>query len=224
MSQEGPELARAGDPFDLAQALGVRSTFHRQLRERERTRERAEEAIAIARERGFAGPLLVATLVRGWALGGSRALEEVQQGLAQAEAVGLKAFLPSWISFAAEINRELGRTEDALAALEVALGIEEKTGARAFRVELLRLKGEILLEQGAAAEAEGCLRRALEIARQQAAKSLELRAATSLARLLCDRGEHGEARALLQPIYDWFTEGFDTQDLKDAKSLLDELE
>ncbi|MBW2388384.1 MAG: AAA family ATPase, partial [Deltaproteobacteria bacterium] len=223
LSQESVELAREGDPFDLAQALVGASTFHELLRERDQTRERAEEAIAIARERGFAAQLLIGTLCRGWALGGSRGLEEVQQSVAQAEAAGLRAFLPSWLRIAAEANRELGRTEDALAALEAALGIAEETGERASHAELHRLKGEILLQQRAAGEAESCFRRALEIAREREAKSDELRATTSLARLLRDRGEHDEARGLLQPVYDWFTEGFDTADLKDAKALLDEL-
>ena len=223
LSQESVELAREGDPFDLAQALAGAASFHELLRERDRTRDRAEEAIAIARQRGFAAPLLIATLTRGWALGGSRGLEEAQQSVAQAEAAGLRAFLPTWLRIAAETNQEAGRTEDALAALEAALAIEKETGERACRADLYRLKGEVLLQQGAVGEAEGCFRRALEVAREQKAKSPELQAATSLARLLRDQGRRDEAHALLAPVHDWFTEGFDTQDLKDAKTLLGEL-
>ena len=90
-------------------------------------------------------------------------------------------------------------------------------------VELHHLRGGSLLQQGDVDEAERCFRRALEIAREQKAKSYELGVATSLARLLLGRGERDGARALLAPVYDWFTEGFDTKDLKDAKALLDEL-
>ncbi len=135
----------------------------------------------------------------------------------------MRVFLPLWLCVAAEANREHGRTEDALAALEAALGIEEETGGRLDCAELHRLKGEILLQQRAAEEAESCFRRALEIARGQKAKSNELQAATSLARLLRDQGRRGEAREILAPVYAWFTEGFDTADLKDAKALLEEL-
>ena len=223
LSEEAVELAREGDPFDLAQALAGASIFHSHLRERDQTRERAEEAIAIARERGFASPMLIATLCRGWAIGGSRGLEEVQQGVAQAEAAGMRAFLPSWLSICAETNREIGRTEDALETIEAALAIEEETCGRATSAGLHRLKGEILLEQRVAGEADNCFHRAIGIAREHDAKSDELHAATSLARLLRDRGERDEARAILAPVYDWFTEGFDTADLIDAKALLDEL-
>jgi TOMM system kinase/cyclase fusion protein len=225
--EEGVELARGGDPFDLAQALVNNSNFYWHLRDRDRTRERAEEAIAIARGRGFAAPLLIATLLRGWALGGSRGLEDIQQSLAQLEAAGMRAFLPGWRRFAAETNLELGRTEDALAELEAALAIAEEiageTGAYQWLSELHRQKGEVFVQQGGAEAAERSFRRALQIARDQKGKSWELRAATSLARLLCDQGRRDEARALLVPVYDGFTEGFDTADLKDANALLEEL-
>ena len=223
LSRESVELARESDPFDLAGALTADAMLHELLRERDRTREQAEEAIAIARDRGFPFPLLMATLYRGWALGGARGLEEAQQSVAQMEQAGTRAFIPAWLRIVADANRELGRTEDALAALEAALGIAEETGERFDYAELHRLKGEMLLHQRAAGEAESCFRRALEIAREQKAKSDELRAATSLARLLRAQGRGDDGRELLTPVYDWFTEGFDTHDLKDAKVLLEEL-
>ena len=130
---------------------------------------------------------------------------------------------PSWLRLTAEKTWELGRTEDALAALRTALDMAEGTGSRNFFPELQRLKGESLIQQGGPVEAERCIRRALELAREQEAKSLELRAATSLARLLRDQGRRDEARGILQPIYDWFTEGFDTADLKEANALLQDL-
>ena len=122
------------------------------------------------------------------------------------------------------VLRELGRNPDAFDALEAAFSSQAES--RVNDALLHRLRGEILLQQDARAnaeEAEACFRRALEIAREQEAKPYELRAATSLARLWQRQGRRDEARALLQPVYDWFTEGFDTQDLKDAKALLEEL-
>ena len=100
------------------------------------------------------------------------------------------------------------------------------TNERFYEAEIYRVKGELLLKHGGsntAAEAETCFRQALDIARVQSAKSWELRAATSLARLWRDQGQRAQARDLLAPVYGWFTEGFDTADLKDAKALLDEL-
>ena len=119
----------------------------------------------------------------------------------------------------------VGRHDDALGALGLGLARAQEQGQHYHDAELHRLRAEILLDRngGALEEAQNLLRRALEIAGGQQAKSYELRAATSLGRLLRDQGQRDEARALLAPIYDWFTEGFDTADLKDAKVLLEEL-
>jgi len=109
--------------------------------------------------------------------------------------------------------------------LETTLALVDKTGERYYEAELHRLKGELLLQQSSdnRAEAETCFHQALSIVRSQQAKSLELRAATSLARLWQSQGKRGEAYDLLAPVYGWFTEGFDTADLIDAKTLLVEL-
>ena len=125
----------------------------------------------------------------------------------------------------AEAYRKVGRTEPGLDALNEAVNLVDKTGTRCYEAELYRLKGELLLMQNAmnVAQAENSFQQAIELARKQSAKSWELRATTSLARLLRDTGRRDEARAMLAEIYDWFTEGFDTADLKDAKALLDEL-
>jgi predicted ATPase len=124
----------------------------------------------------------------------------------------------------AEAFWKVGRHDDALGAL-ARRRPGAGNGSALLDAELHRLRAEILLDQGGGPpeEAEDLLRRALEIARAQEAKWFELRAATSLARLLRDRGRRDEARALLAPVYAWFTEGFDTADLKDAKALLEEL-
>ena len=118
-----------------------------------------------------------------------------------------------------------GRLDEGLTALAEALAAADAHEERNYEPEMHRLKGELLLRQdhSKTAEAQGCFQRAVEIARKQSAKSLELRATMSLVRLLDSQGRRDEARAMLAEIYGWFTEGFDTADLKDAKVLLDQL-
>ena len=120
---------------------------------------------------------------------------------------------------------ESGRLDDGLRAVAEALAAGEANEDRQDEPERHRVKGELLLRQddSNAAEAQSCFQRAIEIARKQSAKSWELRATMSLARLLAKQGRRDEARTMLADIYNWFTEGFDTADLKDAKALLDEL-
>jgi predicted ATPase len=116
--------------------------------------------------------------------------------------------------------------DNAFGSLDYALRFVEQSGERYYEAELHRLRGELLLAGGRASDEEeiqGYFRKAIEVARQQDARSWELRAATSLARLLAKQGRRDEARTILADIYGWFTEGFDTRDLKDARSLLDEL-
>ena len=125
----------------------------------------------------------------------------------------------SWLRHASS----QGKIEEGLTLLDDALEFTERTGERWFAAELNRRKGQLMLRQGNARAAEEMYRKALSIAEEQEAKLWELRAATSLARLRRDQGRPAEARDLLAPIYGWFTEGFDTADLKEAKKLLDEL-
>ncbi len=125
----------------------------------------------------------------------------------------------------AEITRILDRHAEALGHIDGALAVSQATGQPYWDAHLLRVKADTLLHQDprAVGEAERLYREALAIAHDQQAKSLKLRAATSLSRLLRDQRRHDEARAVLAPVYDWFTEGFDTLDLKDAESLLEEV-
>ncbi len=120
---------------------------------------------------------------------------------------------------------KVGQAEEGLRVLTEALDLVDKTSERWWEAELYRLKGELLLQQSQTqhGEAEDCFQQAITIAQRQAAKSWELRAATSLARLWQGQGKTKEAHDLLAPVYNWFTEGFDTADLKDAKALLEEL-
>jgi len=131
--------------------------------------------------------------------------------------------MPHHITRLAAACELTGQIDEALALSDEALQLVERTGERWFEAELHRHKGQLLLRQGHAEAAEELYRKALNIAEEQEAKLWELRAAASLARLRRYQGRHAEARALLAPVYGWFTEGFDTADLKEAKALLDEL-
>jgi predicted ATPase len=131
--------------------------------------------------------------------------------------------MPYYIALLAGACEIAGQIEEAVILVDDALQIVERTGGRWFAAELSRHKGQLLLQQGHSEAAEELYRKALSIAREQEAKLWELRAAMSLARLRRDQGRHAEARDLLAPVYGWFTEGFDTADLKKAKALLDEL-
>ena len=131
--------------------------------------------------------------------------------------------VPYYIALLAAACEISGQIEEAATLLDEALQIMERTGERWFAAELNRHKGQLLLRQGQAEAAEELYRKALSIAREQEAKLWELRAAVSLASLCRDQGRDAEARDLLAPVYGWFTEGFDTPDLKEAKALLGEL-
>ncbi len=138
---------------------------------------------------------------------------------------GAELTRPRELCMLAEASMETGHLDDALSALTEALAAADQHGNRSYEAEAHRLQGELLLrrDDSNVADAERCFRRAIQIARQQSAKSWELRATTSLARLLAKQGRRGESRTMLAEIYGWFTEGFDTADLKDAKALLAEL-
>jgi len=152
-------------------------------------------------------------------------MAQMQQGLAAWHATGAKVLQPYGLALLAETSEHVGQREAGLTLLAEALAVTNDTGEQRWEAELHRLKGELLLAGSAEhhVEAETCLRQALNIARRQQAKSWELRAAMSLSRLWQQHGKRTEARALLLPIYGWFTEGFDTADLQEAKALLDTL-
>jgi predicted ATPase len=146
----------------------------------------------------------------------------MQQGLAAWRATGAAVFQPYGLALLAAASAQMRQVEEGLTLLAEALAVINEKGERRWEAELYRLKGEILLVHAAAhhAEAETCFRQALAIARHQQAKSWELRAAMSLARLWQRQGKCQEAYDLLAPLYGWFTEGFDTADLQEAKALL----
>jgi predicted ATPase len=188
-----------------------------------------EEAIALSEENGFAEWLPWGRFIHGWALSElgqvSEGVAEMDAGIAGFQRLGGVPRLQYLIAIRAEAIARLGRTEEALTIVNQTLAHIGRTGDNAEHAEMLRLKGEVLLmdDRSATAEAEQCFREALEVAHAQDAKWWELRTAVSLARLLRDTNRPDEAHHFLAGIYNWFTEGFDLPDLKDAKALLDEL-
>jgi predicted ATPase len=226
--EEALALARElGHPFTLAQTLADTLYLYPLLGKVGRTREAAEATISCADEYGFPYWSSIATIHLGWALAmgddGEAGLERMGAGLAAYRRTGATLALPWFLGMLAEAQRTAGQGEAAAQTLDDALAMVERTGERFYAAELHRLRGLFLAEQGAGEEAEPHLMRASSIAHEQQAHGWSLRAATSLARLWVEQGRRAEAHDLIAPIYGWFTEGFDTPDLKDAKALLDEL-
>jgi predicted ATPase len=146
-----------------------------------------------------------------------------KRGSVAYRATAAEMWMPHHIALLARACEIARQIEEAVTLLDEALQIAELTGERWLEAELYRNKGQLLLRQGHSEAAEELYRKALSIAREQEAKLWELRASMSLARLRRDQGRRAEARDLLTPVYGWFTEGFDTADLKGAKALIDEL-
>jgi predicted ATPase len=189
----------------------------------------AEAAVTLATEQGFPFWIAHGTPVRGWALAlqgqGEEGMTQVLQGIAAWRGTGAAQLVPYFSTLLADVCGHRGHTAEGLQALAEADTLIEQHEERRWEAEVCRLRGVLLLRQAVPQpeEAEACFQRALEVARRQQAKSLELRAAMSLARLWQQQDRRAEAHALLAPIYDWFTEGFDTADLQEAKALLEAL-
>jgi predicted ATPase len=189
----------------------------------------ADEVVALADEKSALFWKALGMMNQGWllALNGkpSKAVPLITAGIAAYRSTGSTVWSPLYLSYLAMAHAALDQFDDAWRCIGEAMTAFETTDEKWFEAEVHRIGGEIVLKspQPDAAKAEAHFERALAIARQQQAKSWELRAAMSMARLWRDQGKRDEARELLAPVYDWFTEGFDTRDLKDAKKVLDEL-
>ena len=229
-SHEALTLAQElAHPFSLAYALNFAAWVHQFRREGEATQARAEVTIALAREQGFSLWLALGTVLWGWALaeqGQSDAgVIQIREGMAAYRATGAEVDRSYCLALLAEVYGQGKRDDEGLAVLEEALALTGQYASVIWEAEIHRLKGVLLLARSTEnqVEATACFHEALAIARHQQAKSLELRAAMSLARLWQRQGRHAEARELLAPVYGWFTEGFGTADLQEAKALLDAL-
>jgi TOMM system kinase/cyclase fusion protein len=216
-------------PFSLCVALIDAALCHQYRQEGQAAQERADAAITLATAQGFPLWRAVGSLLHGWALvqqgQAQEGIAQIEQGLRACRATGAEMRRPHFLALLAEAHGTMGQPEAGLTILAEALVHVEHTGERYYEAEIHRLKGELLLQQSLdnQAEAENCFHHAITIAQNQQAKSWELRAATCLARLWQQQGKRQEVYDLLAPVYSWFTEGFDTADLKDAKALLEAL-
>ena len=185
--------------------------------------------MALADEQGLAALRILGTCWRGWALVQAGQNEEgvaqLREGMTAWEALGGGYLRPTILALLAEVYGRMGQVDKGLVVLAEALTLVDTTGERWYEAELYRLKGALWLSQSAdkSAEAETYFQHAMTIAQSQDAKAWELRTATSLARLWQHQGKRQQAHDLLAPVYGWFTEGFDTPDLQEAKALLDGL-
>ena len=217
-------------PHSLAHVLMFSAWLHQLRREAKAAQLQAEAAIALADAQTFPFYGALSEMLQGWAQvmqgRGEDALTQMRQGLATCHEIGNKVSQPSCLVWLAEAYGEHGCPESGLSVLTKAQTMMAATEVGFYESELYGLKGSLRLRQTTpnVAEAEADFHQALVVARAQQAHSWELRAATSLASLWQSQGKRQEARELLAPIYGWFTEGFDTADLKDAKALLDELD
>jgi predicted ATPase len=226
-SQEALMLAQVlAHPYSLAVAQYWAVHLHHHRREVPAVQAQAEALLALATAQGFPLWAGVGTCLRGWTLvmqgQGEVGLAQIRQGLAAVEATGQTLARPHFFVLLAEAAGHAGQVAEGLRLLTEALTVLEASERADLLAEGYRLQGDFLLRQARpeAAQAEACFQQALTIARRQHAKSWELRAALSLSRLWQQQGQRAEAYDLLAPIYGWFTEGFDTADLQEAKALL----
>ena len=235
-------------PHSLVWAIDFGAIVHHMRREWLQTRERAEAVVALASEQDYSMWVAAGTCFRGSALlqmgQVDEAITQIRQGLSFWHGTGAELARPYFMAMLAEAYGKNGQHDEGWRMLAEALELADAHGDRFWEAELYRLRGELRqqttgeeaggpgppepstlaeAEPPVSSEAETCLQQALAIARRQQAKSLELRAAMSLAHLWQQQGKRTEARELLAPIYGWFTEGFDTADLQEAKALLEEL-
>jgi DNA-binding SARP family transcriptional activator/predicted ATPase len=217
-----------GHPFTLADVLSYGGCMVDSMRrDAQQLKEHAEALMEVAKEQGLWGWVMTGLRHRGEALAMMGQLEQgiaqMREGVAEDEVRTVRVYLSGTLGHLAQALGKAGRPQEGLTTLAEALAIVEKTGERYWEAELHRLRGELLLGQSDARGAEASLHKAIEVARRQQAKSWELRATVSLCRLWRRQGRTDEARRTLAELYGWFTEGFDTPDLRDARELLEEL-
>jgi predicted ATPase len=223
------QLHKVGHAYNQVVIVNWMSYLHHYHRDAASVQTQAETALALALEHGVGHRAIQARMMQGWAWCVQGAIEEglieIQEGLTAWRASESTPLITYFLTLLAEAYQQAGRIPKGLMVLQEALRQSQSSGECFWQAEIHRLEGALRLRQDISemSQAEHCFYQALAVARSQQAKSLELRAATSLARLWQSQRKRDEARELLEPVYSWFTEGFDTTDLIDAKTLLDEL-
>ena len=242
-SQEAIVLAEElAHPFSLAFANFFAAHLHHFRRETQKIRTTADRALALCHEHGFAFYLAQSMCLQGCALAaqgqGQEAIGLMRRALVAHHATEAELGRAGVLSLMSEACATAGLLDEGLTAVAQALSQAHNTNERFYEAEMYRLRGELFIARDEAnpqaerqpsnlvegAEAEASFHQALAIARQQEAKSLELRAAIKLSQLWQRQGKRNDARELLTPVYAWFTEGFDTSDLQEARAHLDELD
>jgi predicted ATPase len=235
-----PLVQSLSHPLSLAGTLGQIARVHLFRRESQKAQAQAEALLVLAHQHGFALWLGWGTSLQGWALverttvsnaeeQRQAGLMQIREGLVGLRNIGVEIWAPLFLGALAQGYAQGGQVQEGLGVISEALALVEKNEERWDEAELYRIKGTLTLESKVASpkskveEAEACFLKAIEIAQKQQAKSLELRATVSLARLWHSQGKRAEAHQMLAEIYGWFTEGFGTKDLQEAKALLKEL-
>jgi DNA-binding SARP family transcriptional activator/predicted ATPase len=212
----------------LATALAQAAVVDQCRRDIDSTREWATAAVEAATSAGFAYRSAMGTILEGWALaaGGDAdvGIDHIRRGLDLSGATGVHMDDAYFLGLLGDACARAGRLDEALGVIEDALAVVPRAGRFFFGAELRRLRGEVLVLQGRTLDGEASLRHALEVAREQGSRALELRAAVTLGNLMRESGRGGEARALVAPVYASFTEGFETDDLRRAQALLEDLD
>ncbi len=216
-------------PYSLGHAMAYAARLHQYRGEIQAAQELTEGLIVLAKEQGFPIRLADGNSIRGWVVAAQgqvgEGIVQMREGLAARRGTANVLWRPYSSILLAEAYRQAGQVEEGLNTVTEEMDMANRTGSRLWEAELYRVKGEMLLQSKVPrmSEAKECFRQAIDIARKQRSKSLELRAVMSLSRLWQGQGKIEEARQMMAEIYGWFTEGFDTADLKEAKALLEEL-
>jgi tetratricopeptide (TPR) repeat protein len=226
-------VKKLSSPFNEALCYAIHAVYSSYCRDKTKALEMAETALKISNERGFLHWIALGSFNKGWSLCGLGRVNEglpiLFDGMNMWKAMGAEMAVPTFQVLLAEVYQNAGKLKEALASVEEGLAIAARNNDRHYDAELYRVRGELLLKKSMRnsirdpKEAESCFLFAINVARKQKARSLELRAVMGLARLWQTTGKRREAHQMLGRIYGWFTEGFDTPDLKAAKELLTEL-
>jgi tetratricopeptide (TPR) repeat protein len=221
-------LREYNHPYSLSFVYYWKAMFHQFCQDVQGVKKTSNKEISLSTEYGFLLWLAAMPIFLGWITAEKgkpkEGIAQIKQGIATIKATSSWCWHIHYLAMLAEAYKRAGQIDDGLATIEESLALMEKTGQRYFEAELHRLKGEFLrIKDGDEAEVQSLFERAIGVAREQKAKSLELRATVNLARLWHKQGKKKEAYKKLSEISGWFTEGFDTQDLKDAEALLKEL-
>jgi adenylate cyclase len=221
-------------PLSIAQASVAALKLHQHSREGQIVLEQSGALVTFSTEHGLGYWIPWGTFMEGWAIAKlgqeEKGITQMREGLLALQTMGAESNQPYFLACLAETYEQMGQTEEGLRVLAEAVARVDRTEEREWEAELYRLRGELTLQQfkvqgsqSTVEEAEEHFHKAIDVARKQQAKSLELRAATSIARLWQQQGKGAEAHKLLSEVYNWFTEGFGTKDLQEAKVLLKEL-